>query len=59
LALIDVTTMKMCFPASADGTKFGSNSYKFSSDFRWVLYQGERSDGEGLFLAPVEMPRKP
>jgi hypothetical protein len=57
LALIDVTTMKMCFPASADGTKFGANSYTFSSNFRWVLYQGERSDGEGLFLAPVEMPR--
>jgi hypothetical protein len=57
LALIDVTTMKMCFPVSADGAKFGSHSYKFSPDFRWVLYQGERSDGAGLFLAPVEMPR--
>lgn len=57
LALIDVTTMKMCFPASADGTKFGSNSYTFSSDFRWVLYQGETGGGEGLFLAPVEMPK--
>jgi hypothetical protein len=59
LALIDVTTMKMCFPPSADGTRFGSNSYTFSSDFRWVLYQGETSDGEGLFLAPVEMPKEP
>ncbi len=59
LALIDVTTMKMCFPVSADGTRFGSHSYTFSSDFRWVLYQGERSDGEGLFLAPVEMPKEP
>jgi hypothetical protein len=59
LALIDVTTMKMCFPSSADGAKFGSHAYKFSSDFRWVLYQGETSDGEGLFLAPVEMPREP
>jgi hypothetical protein len=59
LALIDVTTMKMCFPVLADGAKFGSNSYKFSSDFRWVLYQGEGTDGEGLFLAPVELPREP
>lgn len=59
LALIDVTTMKMCFPVSADGAKIGSHSYKFSSDFRWVFYQGERSDGEGLFLAPVEMSREP
>jgi hypothetical protein len=57
LALIDVTTMKMCFPASADGGKHEGHSYKFSSDFRWVLYQGKRSDGEGLFLAPVELPR--
>jgi hypothetical protein len=59
LALIDVTTMKMCFPVSADGAKFGSHTYKFSPDFRWVLYQGEASDGEGLFLAPVEMPKEP
>ena len=57
LALIDVTTMKMCFPASADGAKFGSHSYKFSPDFHWVLFQGEASDGEGLFLAPVVPPR--
>ena len=56
LALIDVTTMKMCFPASADGAKFASHSYKFSPDFHWVLFQGEGSDGEGLFLARVEMP---
>jgi hypothetical protein len=56
LALIDVTTMKMCFPVSADGAKFGSPSYKFSPDFRWVLYQGEDTNGEGLYLAPVEMP---
>jgi len=59
LALIDVTTMKMCFPVSADGAKFGSHSYKFSSDFRWVLYQGQGIDGDGLFLAPVAMPREP
>jgi hypothetical protein len=58
LALIDVTTMKMCFPVTADGTKFASGAYKFSPDFRWVLYQGERSDGEGLFLASVEMPKE-
>jgi hypothetical protein len=25
---------------------------------RWVLYQGEKSDGEGLFLAPVEAPKQ-
>jgi hypothetical protein len=59
LALIDVTTMKMCFPASADGVRLASHSYTFSSDFRWVLYQGETSDGEGLFLSPVEMPKGP
>ncbi len=53
VALIDVTTMKMCFPASADGAKFGSHTFKFSPDFHWVLFQGERDDGEGLFLAPV------
>jgi hypothetical protein len=58
LALIDVTTMKMCFPASADGVKVGSHSYKASSDFRWVLYQGEGMEGEGLFLAPLEMPKE-
>jgi hypothetical protein len=57
LALIDVTTMKMCFPATADGAKIGSHACKFSSDFRWVLYQGEGKD-EGLFLAPVEMPKE-
>ena len=31
---------------------------KFSSDFRWVLYRGETNGGEGLFLAPVEMPKE-
>jgi hypothetical protein len=56
LALIDVMRMKMCFPASAEGAKSASNSYHFSPDCRWVLYQGETSGGEGLFLAPVEMP---
>jgi hypothetical protein len=59
LALIDTMTMKMCFPNSADGMKLGSYSCKFSSDLRWVLYQGERSDGEGIFLATVEMPKQP
>jgi hypothetical protein len=58
LTLIDVTTMKMCFPASADGAKFGAHAYKFSSDFRWALYQGEGTGGEGLFLAPVEISNK-
>jgi hypothetical protein len=56
LALIDVTTMKMCFPASADVAKFASDSYKFSPDFRWVLFQGEGSDGGALFLSRVETP---
>jgi hypothetical protein len=58
LALIDVTTMKMCFPVTADGAKFGSHSYQFSSDFRWVLYQGEGIEGEGLYLAHVELPKE-
>ena len=57
LTLIDVTTMKMCFPASADGVKLASAAYRFGSDLRWVLYQGEGIDGEGLYLAPVEMPK--
>ena len=57
LALIDVTTMKMSFPMMADGAKLGSHSFNFSSDFRWVLYQGDSRDGEGLFVAPVEMPK--
>ena len=56
LALIDVMTMKMCFPASADGAKFASHSYKFSLDFHGVLFQGEGSDGGALFLSRVEMP---
>jgi hypothetical protein len=55
LALIDVVTMKMCFPVSADKAKYASHWYKFNSAFRWVLYQGE---GVGLFLAPVEMPKE-
>jgi hypothetical protein len=58
LALIDVTTLKMCFPPSTDGAKFSSHSYKFSSDLRWVLYQGEGIEGEGLYLAPVEIPEE-
>ena len=58
LALIDITTMKMCCPALADGTNFGSNSYKFSPDFRWVMYQGAGEGGEGLFLAPVKVPHE-
>lgn len=59
MALIDVTTMKMFFPVSSDGTKVGSYSSKFSSDFKWMLFSGEGSDGNGLFLAPVEMPKEP
>jgi hypothetical protein len=54
LALIDVTTMNMSFPVPADRAKFGSHSYRFSPDVRWVLYQGATNDDEGLFLAPVE-----
>jgi hypothetical protein len=55
LALIDLMTMKMNYPVSADG-KFGSHQYKFSLDFRWAVFQGESNDGEGLFIAPVESP---
>jgi hypothetical protein len=47
------------FLLPANGAKFGSHGYKFSSDFRSVLFQGESSDGEGLFLAPVEVPSEP
>lgn len=56
LALIDVRTMKMNFPATADGGRFHSGAYTFSPDFHWVLYQSEGSDGEGLFLAPIQLP---
>lgn len=59
LALIDVTMLKMCFPLCADGSRFPSYSYVFSPDFRWVLYEGEAADGEGLFLAPVRPPMQP
>ncbi len=55
LALIDVATLKMCFPASSNGAKFASHFYKFSSDFRWALFQGEGVEAAGLFLAPVEL----
>ncbi len=58
LALIDITMMKMCFPPSADGSRFPSYSYVFSPDFRWVLYEGETCDGGGLFLAPVAIPAR-
>jgi hypothetical protein len=54
LALIDVSTMKMNFPVSAKAAQMGSHSCKFSPDFRWVIYQGDGDDGEGLFLAPIE-----
>jgi hypothetical protein len=56
MSLIDMTTMKMCYPIPADGAKLGYSS-KFSSDFRWVLYQEEKNDEEGLFLAPIELPK--
>ncbi|MCE9534763.1 MAG: hypothetical protein K8T89_27115 [Planctomycetes bacterium] len=54
LALIDVTRMKMCILKTADEMKVPSHICKFSSDFRWVLYQGETADGDALLLAPVE-----
>lgn len=57
LALIDVTTMKMSFPESENGTRFPSHAFTFSPDFRWVLYQGEDANEQGLFLAPVELPK--
>lgn len=57
LALIDVTTMKMCFPKTADGARPAAYSCRFSPDFRWVLYEGD-DENEGLFLAPVELPEQ-
>lgn len=54
LALIDTKVMKMCLPPCADGSRLASQSYVFSPDFRWVLYQSETTDGDALFLAPVE-----
>jgi hypothetical protein len=57
LALIDVTTVKMSFPMPADAKRFSSHAYEFSPDLRWALYQGEGTEGEGLFLAPVEIPK--
>lgn len=56
LALIDVTTMKMCFPKFDHDGDFDPHSFKFSSDMRWVLYHGEDIAGKGLFLASVETP---
>jgi hypothetical protein len=59
LALVDVTLMKMCYPKTADGSKDDAYSYKFSPDFRRVLYLGGGDDGargEALLLAPVTMP---
>jgi hypothetical protein len=56
LSLIDIDSMKMCFPALADGSRFPSAAYKFTRDMRWVAYQGE-TEGQGSFyLAPVELP---
>lgn len=56
LSLIDVTALKMCFPEFDHEGEFDPHSFKFSTDMRWVLYQGDGIDGPGLFLAPVEMP---
>jgi hypothetical protein len=52
-------TGKMCFPETADESRFKSSSYKFSPDFRWVLYEGDENVGEGLFLAPVDAAMEP
>lgn len=56
LAFIDVTTMKMCFPQSAEETQAASHTYKFSPDLRSGLFEGEDAEGPGLYLAPVELP---
>ena len=53
---IDITSMKMCFPQTADVVGIDPFSCKFSPDFRWVMYQHDNVDAEGLFLAPVELP---
>ena len=58
LSLIDVTSMKMCFPHHADEIEAGSHSYKFSPDLHWVLFNGEDAEGEALFLAPIKMPKQ-
>lgn len=57
MALIDAETLKMCFPTCADESRFPSAAFSFSPNFRWVLYQGEVTDEEGVFLAPVELPK--
>jgi hypothetical protein len=56
LALIDVSTMKMCYPDSSAGPKQGWPTYRFSADLRWMLFDGEGVPGEGLYLAPVDLP---
>jgi hypothetical protein len=56
LALIDITLMKMCFPKTADGSKDDPYAWKFSPDFRWVLYPGAGDEKKSLLLAPVAMP---
>jgi hypothetical protein len=58
LALINVQTLKMSFPVAVDGTHFASAAYTFSPNFRGVLYQGETTAGEGLFIAPIELPQE-
>jgi hypothetical protein len=59
LALIDVETMKMNYPVIAGGVKLDLRSFRFSPDFRWVLYKGSDREGAGLFLAPVESTERP
>ena len=58
LSLIDVTTMKMCFPTSSDEIQTASHTYKFSSELRWVLFEGDDAQGPALYLAPVELPKQ-
>ena len=43
---------------TANEGHFRFHSFTFSSDSRWVLCQGEGTDGEGLCLAPVELPQR-
>ena len=57
LALIDVITMKMCFPKTVEGTGPPAYSCRFSPDFRWIFYEGD-DENEGLFLAQVELPEQ-
>jgi hypothetical protein len=59
LALIDVSTLKMNYPAPVEkDKKFRSYGYQFSRDFQWVLYQRDGISSEGLQLGKVQMPNR-